>query len=111
MPLNCVHTWYVHTPEILSVFFSQLLSLLDEACRCLSDASLQSSDSLARGALLSLKLLENALAREQEFLDLLRRYSTKNVIVSPLHQLLLGINPRTRKADYMVTIAKYVIIY
>jgi hypothetical protein len=38
-------------------------------------------------------MLENTLEREQEFLELLRRYNTKNVIVNPLHQLLLGINP------------------
>ena len=81
-------------------------SLLDEACQRLSDPSQRPSDSVALSALLSLKLLENALSREQEFLDLLRRYNTKSVLASPLHQLLLGINPRTGRADHMVTIAK-----
>ena len=85
---------------------TQLLSLLDEACRTLSDASQSFSDPVARAALLSLKILESTLEREQEFFELLRRYNTKNVIINPLHQLLLGINPRTGKADHMVTIAK-----
>ena len=99
-----MHTWthmrtYMHT-------YTQLLSLLDEACRTLSDASQSFSDPVARAALLSLKILESTLEREQEFFELLRRYNTKNVIINPLHQLLLGINPRTGKADHMVTIAK-----
>ena len=85
---------------------TQLLSLLDEACHYLSDASQPFSNPLAHAALLSLKMLENTLEREQEFLELLRRYNTKNIIVNPLHQLLLGINPRTGKADHMVTITK-----
>ena len=102
--LTYMHTWthmrtYMHT-------YTQLLSLLDEACRTLSDASQSFSDPVARAALLSLKILESTLEREQEFFELLRRYNTKNIIINPLHQLLLGINPRTGKADHMVTIAK-----
>ena len=98
-----MHTYtYIHN----LCMHTQLLSLLDEACRSLSDASQLFSDPVARAALLSLKILESTLEREQEFLELLRRYNTKNIIINPLHQLLLGINPRTGKADHMVTISK-----
>lgn len=40
-------------------------------------------------------------------MDLLRE-SQLALIVSPLEQLLQGINPRTKKADNVVNIARYV---
>lgn len=40
-------------------------------------------------------------------MDLLRE-SHLSLIVTPLEQLLQGINPRTKKADHVVNIARYV---
>ena len=79
--------------------------MLDEACRRLSVPGQSYPDSLAHAALLCLKLLEVALAREEQFFDLLRSYN-RRVLVNPLHELLLEINPRTGKPDHMVTIAQ-----
>ena len=35
---------------------------------------------------------------------------SQRVMVTPLHQLLLGINPRTGKADNLVNVARYLLI-
>ena len=36
---------------------------------------------------------------------------SQRVMVTPLHQLLLGINPRTGKADNLVNVARYLSIH
>lgn len=52
-----------------------------------------------------LALLNLTLQKENLFMDLLRE-SQLALIVSPLEQLLQGINPRTKKADNVVNIAR-----
>lgn len=89
----------------LHIFSSQVLYVLDEARRRLSTPGQPYPDSLPHAALLCLKLVEAALAREERFFELLRTYN-RRVLVSPLHELLLEINPRTGKPDYMVTVAE-----
>lgn len=54
-----------------------------------------------------LALLNLTLQKENLFMDLLRE-SHLSLIVTPLEQLLQGINPRTKKADHVVNIARYV---
>lgn len=54
-----------------------------------------------------LALLNLTLQKENNFMDLLRE-SHLSLIVTPLEQLLQGINPRTKKADHVVNIARYV---
>lgn len=54
-----------------------------------------------------LALLNLTLQKENIFMDLLRE-SHLSLIVTPLEQLLQGINPRTKKADHVVNIARYV---
>lgn len=54
-----------------------------------------------------LALLNLTLQKENHFMDLLRE-SHLSLIVTPLEQLLQGINPRTKKADHVVNIARYV---
>lgn len=54
-----------------------------------------------------LALLNLTLQKENIFMDLLRE-SHLSLIVTPLEQLLQGINPRTKKADHVVNVARYV---
>lgn len=54
-----------------------------------------------------LALLNLTLQKENLFMDLLRE-SHLSLIVTPLEQLLQGINPRTKKADHVVNIARCV---
>ncbi|XP_078527802.1 nuclear pore complex protein Nup205 isoform X2 [Lissotriton helveticus] len=51
-------------------------------------------------------LLNLTLQKENLFMNLLRE-SHLSLIVTPLEQLLQGINPRTKKADHVVNIARY----
>ncbi|XP_053318181.1 nuclear pore complex protein Nup205 [Spea bombifrons] len=51
-------------------------------------------------------LLNLTLQKENLFMDLLRE-SHLSLIVTPLEQLLQGINPRSKKADHVVNIARY----
>lgn len=53
-----------------------------------------------------LRLLDLALQKEVMFMDLLRE-SQASMLVSPLEQLLQGVNPQTRRADHIVNIARY----
>uniref|UniRef100_A0A2K5D2G5 Nucleoporin 205 n=1 Tax=Aotus nancymaae TaxID=37293 RepID=A0A2K5D2G5_AOTNA len=54
----------------------------------------------------SFDLLNFLSGKREIFMDLLRE-SQLALIVSPLEQLLQGINPRTKKADNVVNIARY----
>lgn len=51
-------------------------------------------------------LLDLTLQKEVMFMDLLRE-SQASLLVSPLEQLLQGVNPQTKKADHIVNIARY----
>ncbi|KAG8438696.1 hypothetical protein GDO86_005039 [Hymenochirus boettgeri] len=51
-------------------------------------------------------LLNLTLQKENRFMDLLRE-SPLSLIVTPMEQLLQGINPRSKKADHVVNIARY----
>ena len=81
--------------------------MLDEALLVLSShASPPPSEGVSHAALLSLQLLGATLEREEEFMDHVRRGKLGQVAVHPLHQLLLGVNPRSSKADHMINIAR-----
>ncbi len=87
----------------------QVLSVLDEALLVLSSSvSAPPPEGVAHTALLSLQLLGATLEREEEFLDHVRRGKQLLVSVHPLHQLLLGVNPRSGMADHMINVARSV---
>uniref|UniRef100_A0A4W2IND7 Nucleoporin 205 n=1 Tax=Bos indicus x Bos taurus TaxID=30522 RepID=A0A4W2IND7_BOBOX len=67
---------------------------------------LQGKKHLEKAVQHCLALLNLTLQKENLFMDLLRE-SQLALIVSPLEQLLQGINPRTKKADNVVNIARY----
>uniref|UniRef100_A0A8C5KMV8 Nucleoporin 205 n=1 Tax=Jaculus jaculus TaxID=51337 RepID=A0A8C5KMV8_JACJA len=83
------------------------LSLLEEGVKQLDTyAPFPGKKHLERAVQHCLALLNLTLQKENLFMDLLRE-SQLALIVSPLEQLLQGINPRTKKADNVVNIARY----
>ncbi|XP_053108091.1 nuclear pore complex protein Nup205 isoform X2 [Hemicordylus capensis] len=67
---------------------------------------LQGKKHLEKAVQYCLGLLNLTLKKENLFMDYLRE-SHLSLIVTPLEQLLQGINPRTKKADHVVNIARY----
>ncbi|XP_006125927.2 nuclear pore complex protein Nup205 [Pelodiscus sinensis] len=83
------------------------LSLLEEGVKQLDTyAPFPGKTHLEKAVQYCLALLNLTLQKENLFMDLLRD-SHLSLIVSPLEQLLQGINPRTKKADNVVNIARY----
>ena len=60
---------------------------------------------LELAALYCLKMIEIAISKQESFLDALRQ-SGQAVIGHRIDRVLLGINPRTGRADHLVNIAK-----
>lgn len=54
-----------------------------------------------------LSLLDLALQKEVLFMDLLRE-SQASMLVSPLEQLLQGVNVQSKRADHIINIARCV---
>ncbi|XP_021565637.1 nuclear pore complex protein Nup205 isoform X2 [Carlito syrichta] len=82
-------------------------SLLEEGVKQLDTyAPFPGKKHLEKAVQHCLALLNLTLQKENLFMDLLRE-SQLALIVSPLEQLLQGINPRTKKADNVVNIARY----
>ncbi|XP_037243609.1 nuclear pore complex protein Nup205 [Falco biarmicus] len=83
------------------------LSLLEEGVKQLDTyAPFPGKKHLEKAVQYCLALLDLTLQKENLFMDLLRE-SHLSLIVTPLEQLLQGINPRTKKADHVVNIARY----
>ncbi|KFP41317.1 Nuclear pore complex protein Nup205, partial [Chlamydotis macqueenii] len=83
------------------------LSLLEEGVKQLDTyAPFPGKKHLEKAVEYCLALLNLTLQKENLFMDLLRE-SHLSLIVTPLEQLLQGINPRTKKADHVVNIARY----
>ncbi|OXB65170.1 hypothetical protein ASZ78_005286 [Callipepla squamata] len=83
------------------------LSLLEEGVKQLDTyAPFPGKKHLEKAVQYCLALLNLTLQKENLFMDLLRE-SHLSLIVTPLEQLLQGINPRTKKADHVVNIARY----
>uniref|UniRef100_A0A8C5QUY0 Nucleoporin 205 n=1 Tax=Leptobrachium leishanense TaxID=445787 RepID=A0A8C5QUY0_9ANUR len=61
---------------------------------------------MEKAVLYCIMLLNMALQKENSFMNLLRE-SNLSMIVTPVEQLLQGINPRSKKADHIVNIARY----
>ncbi|CAI5785815.1 pore complex Nup205 [Podarcis lilfordi] len=83
------------------------LSLLEEGVKQLDTyAPFPGKKHLEKAVQYCLGLLNLTLQKENLFMDLLRE-SHLSLIVTSLEQLLQGINPRTKKADHVVNIARY----
>ena len=83
--------------------------MLDEALSVLSShGPTPPPEGVAHAALLCLQLLGATLERGEEFMDFVRRTKRQEKVIYPLHRLLLGVNPRSGKADHMLNIARWV---
>ncbi|XP_040294299.1 nuclear pore complex protein Nup205 isoform X3 [Bufo bufo] len=83
------------------------LSLLEEGVTQLDTyAPFPGKKHLEKAVTCCFMLLNLTLQKENLFMDLLRE-SHIPLIVTPLEQLLQGINPRSKKADHVVNIARY----
>lgn len=84
---------------------------VDEGCRMLDLFKEFSGKRSFELLILScLELLNKALDIQSKFLNLLS-ISDSDRILTPLHQLLIGINSRTGNPDHLLNIAKYVMQY
>eukprot|EP00057_Strongylocentrotus_purpuratus_P025366 XP_011679840.1 PREDICTED: nuclear pore complex protein Nup205 [Strongylocentrotus purpuratus] len=85
-----------------------ILSILDESTRLLSQYhAFPGKESMTECALYCLTMLDLALEKQDRFIDLLRGQGSSQM-VTPLDQLLMGINPRSGRADHLCHIAKFV---
>ncbi|XP_048356596.1 nuclear pore complex protein Nup205 [Sphaerodactylus townsendi] len=83
------------------------LSLLEEGVKQLDTyAPFPGKKHLEKSVQYCLGLLNLTLQKENVFMNYLRE-SHLSLIVTSLEQLLQGINPRTKKADHVVSIARY----
>ncbi|OCT86111.1 hypothetical protein XELAEV_18019805mg [Xenopus laevis] len=83
------------------------LSLMEEGVTQLDTyAPFPGKKHLEKAVAYCFMLLNLTLQKENRFMDLLRE-SHLSMIVTPLEQLLQGINPRSKKADNVVNIARY----
>ncbi|XP_075066511.1 nuclear pore complex protein Nup205 isoform X3 [Mixophyes fleayi] len=83
------------------------LSLLEEGVIQLDTyAPFPGKKHLEKAVVWCFMLLNLTFQKENRFMDLLRQ-SHLSLIVTPLEQLLQGINPRSKKADHVVNIARY----
>ncbi|KAK3098344.1 hypothetical protein FSP39_018633 [Pinctada imbricata] len=85
-----------------------VLRILDESISLLeSYVPIQGKEHLDKVSLLCLRLVEYTLEKADQFLDAVRDTGS-SLVVFPMDRLLLGINPRSGKADHLLNIAKYI---
>ncbi|XP_063785079.1 nuclear pore complex protein Nup205 isoform X2 [Pseudophryne corroboree] len=83
------------------------LSLLEEGVTQLDTyVPFPGKKHLEKAVMCCFMLLNLTFQKENSFMDFLRG-SHLSLIVTPLEQLLQGINPRSKKADHVVNIARY----
>jgi len=64
-------------------------------------------EDLEKATLLCLRMIEIALEKQEQFVDMLRSVPQQSsVLVSPLEDLLLSVNPRSSAPDYLLKIMK-----
>ncbi|CAL1531629.1 unnamed protein product, partial [Lymnaea stagnalis] len=92
-----------------SHLFKMIQLILEEALVHFEQfVSFPGREHLEKASLLCLQLLEEAADRHSS-LEKKARETASSIMVSSLERLLLAINPRTRKADYLINITKFVV--
>ncbi|KAL4232887.1 hypothetical protein ACF0H5_007574 [Mactra antiquata] len=92
-----------------SQLFQMVLRILDDSMKHFETyTTIPGQCHLEKASLLCLQLLEIVLRKEEQFVDMIRD-SGSPILVTPMDKLLLGFNQKTGKADYIVTVAKYMI--
>ena len=64
-------------------------------------------EELEKTALLCIRMIEVALEKQEQFVDMFRSVPQQSVVmVSPLEDLLLSVNPQSSSPDYLLKIMK-----
>ncbi|XP_072164969.1 nuclear pore complex protein Nup205-like [Diadema setosum] len=85
-----------------------ILSILDQSTKLLSKhRTFPGKEAMEECVLACLTMLDLSLEKQDGFLDLLRNQGS-GLMVTPLDQFLMGINPRTGQADHLCRVAKFV---
>ena len=83
-----------------------MLYIIDEATKLLDNhISFAGKEELESASLLCLKILDTVFTKQEDFLAMLRD-SGASFIVSPMENLLLGINPRSGRPDHILNVAR-----
>ena len=62
---------------------------------------------MERAVLLCLRMVEVALEKQQHFMDMLRSVPQESALmVSPLEDLLLSVNPQSNTPDYLLKVVR-----
>lgn len=96
----------LHTKsELLHV----ILRILYEGCELFDTyENFAGKKHLEHCTLYCLKILEQSLKLQYEYMTLLNTANLSNKILAGISRLLLGVNPRTGKPDHMINVAKYI---
>ena len=91
-----------------SEMLRMIMFILDEGCSHIDTyLKFPGKASLEEACLLSLQILDSALSKQASFMEAARAANTSTLLTS-LDQLLLGVNPRSGRADHMLNITKFV---
>ncbi|KAK7106896.1 nuclear pore complex protein Nup205-like [Littorina saxatilis] len=92
-----------------SSLFKMVMRILDDGiAKFESYTTFPGRSGLERATLLCLQMLVAAAEKQQDVENIIRQTSSSLMITS-MERLLLSINPKTRRPDYLVTVAKFVI--
>ncbi|XP_019530030.3 nuclear pore complex protein Nup205 [Aedes albopictus] len=91
-----------------SDFLRLLLHIIDEACTLFdSYAPFPGRKHLESTCLLALQIIERALETQEDFFNA-HFAANCSILLAGANKLLLGMNPRTGKADHMLNIVRFV---
>ncbi|KAL5010671.1 hypothetical protein ScPMuIL_012976 [Solemya velum] len=100
------HTLMIHMLND-SGLHRMVLKILDEAIKQFEQyAPIPGKEWFEKASLLALQMVEITLEKETAFVDMVRESGT-SVMLSAMDKLLLGINPRSGRADHLVNVAKF----
>ena len=73
---------------------------------------ISSHETVSRAALLALQLLEVGLSKQESFLAQLKAQTsgTREINVTPLDELMMGINAHSGQADHLINVTKLVCV-
>ncbi len=87
----------------------QILYIIDESTKMFEKhVAFPGKEELETASLFCLKILDLVFTKQDDFLAMLRESRT-SFIVSPMENLLLGINPRSGRPDHILNIARFVV--
>ena len=89
-----------HCVQFIGIYISSVISFNFANC-------VDGREDLEKAALLCLRMIEIALEKQEQFVGMFRSVPQQSsVLVSPLEDLLLSVNPRSSAPDYLLKIMK-----